>query len=378
MIYLDNAATSYYKPEAVSQAMVNALNTMGNSGRGVNDASLAASEQIFEVRSLLADFFHAESPSCIAFTANSTESLNIAIKGLFKSGDHVITSVLEHNSVLRPLYEIERQGVEITILDCDETGMISPIVFENAIKDNTKAIITTHASNLTGNIVDISALGQICKKHNIKLIVDASQSAGFLKIDVQAMNIDVLCFTGHKSLMGPQGIGGIYVKPGTVIRPLLSGGSGVQTFLKNHPIEMPVALEAGTLNGPGIAGLGAAINHINQIGLECIREKELKLMWYFYENIRDIPGVTIYGNYKNKLRCPITAINIGKYDSATIGMELSYTYGIAIRSGAHCAPLMHNALGTKDLGAIRFSFSYYNSESDIDTAINAVKELSKL
>lgn len=376
MIYLDNAATSYHKPQVVGEAMINALNTMGNSGRGVNDASLTAASKIFETRSFLCDFFHGENPSRIAFTSNSTESLNIAIKGLFNPGDHVITSVLEHNSVLRPLYEIEKTGVEVSILPCDESGMIYADTFEAAIKENTKAIISTHASNLTGNVVDIASLGSLAKKHNLLFIVDASQTAGFLDIDVQEMNIDVLCFTGHKSLMGPQGIGGIYVRPGIDIRPLKSGGSGVQTYLTTHPKEMPVALEAGTLNGPGIAGLGAAIEFLTGIGLDKIRKKEISLMNRFYSGIRDIPGVKIYGNFDLDIRCPIVTINIGNYDSAVVGDELAYSYDIAIRSGAHCAPLMHEALGTVETGAIRFSFSYFNTEEEIDASIDAVKEIA--
>ena len=377
MIYLDNAATSFCKPPEVAEAMIRALQTMGNSGRGVNEASLTAAQSIYETRALLADFFHGEDASRIAFTANSTESLNIAIKGVLKPGDHVITSVLEHNSVLRPLYELEKQGVEVTFVGCDETGMPPEGAFARAIRENTRAIITTHASNLTGNVVDIGALGRLAKAHGLLFIVDASQSAGFLDIDVQEMQIDILCFTGHKSLMGPQGIGGIYVRSGLEVRPLKSGGSGVQTYSKEHPRQMPTALEAGTLNGPGIAGLGVAIKYLNTIGLDRIREKELALMWQFYHGVKDIPGVKVYGNFRNELRCPIVSINLADYDSAVVGDELDYSYHIAIRSGAHCAPLMHKALGTEEIGAVRFSFSYHNTPEEVEHAIAAVREMAE-
>ncbi len=376
MIYFDHAATSLYKPEGVEKAMIEALRTQGNPGRGINEASLCAAGKVFEVREKLASFFHAQNASRIAFTANSTESLNIAIKGILNPGNHVITTVLEHNSVLRPLYEMSERGVEVTYLGCDETGMIDPGQIESEIKSNTKAIICTHGSNLTGNVVDVKKIGEIAKKYDLIFIVDASQTAGFLDIDVVDMNIDILCFTGHKSLLGPQGIGGIYVREGIELRPLKSGGSGVQTYLKTHPKQMPTALEAGTLNGPGIAGLGAGIDYLNETGLEEIREKELALMWRFYRGVKEIPGVKIYGNYDCKLRCPIVTLNIRDYDSSAVGDELFYSYDIAIRSGAHCAPMMHEALGTKETGAIRFSFSFGNSEEEVDAAVEAIREIA--
>lgn len=376
MIYFDHAATSIYKPKGVERAMIEALRTQGNPGRGINEASLCAAGKVFEVREKLASFFHAQNPSRIAFTANSTESLNIAIKGLLDSGDHVITTVLEHNSVLRPLYEMSQQGVEVTYLTCDATGMIDYDQIEPEIKAHTKAIICTHASNLTGNVLDVKKIGEIAKKHQLMLIVDASQSAGFLDIDVVDMNIDILCFTGHKSLLGPQGVGGIYVREGVDLRPLKSGGSGVQTYLKTHPKQMPTALEAGTLNGPGIAGLGAGIDYLNETGLAAIREKELALMWRFYEGVKEIPGVKIYGNFDCEIRCPIVSLNIKDYDSSYVGDELFYSYDIANRSGAHCAPMMHEALGTKETGAIRFSFSFKNSDKEVDTAIEAIREIA--
>ena len=376
MIYLDNAATTMKKPDVVIKAVTDALCSMGNAGRGAHDASLDASRIIFDLRTKLASFFNAESPRQIVFTANSTESLNIAIKGVLNSGDHVITTELEHNSVLRPLYEMEMQGVELTILKSDSQGNLSYADFEKEIRGNTKAIVCTHGSNLTGNLIDIALVGKIAKDHQLLFIVDASQTAGVFPIDVQAMNIDILCFTGHKALLGPQGTGGMYVREGINVRPLLSGGSGVQTFLKSHPEEMPTALEAGTLNSHGLAGLRAALGYIIDTGLDEIRQKEQNLMWMFYDQVKDIPGIKVYGDFTQNERCPIVTLNIRDYDSSEVSDALYVNYGISTRSGGHCAPLMHQALGTKQQGAVRFSFSHFNSMDEINTAILALKELA--
>ena len=377
MIYMDNAATTLRKPEAVKQAVMEAFGTMGNAGRGASEPALGAARVIYGAREKLARFFHAENPSAIVFTANSTESLNIAIQGLFARGDHVITTVLEHNSVLRPLYECSEKGVELTILGCDEKGNISYEEMEKAVRTETKAIVCTHASNLTGNMIDLEQAGEIAERHGLLLVVDASQTAGVWPINVQELGIDVLCFTGHKSLLGPQGTGGMYVRPGVKIRPLLTGGSGVDTYNPHHPEQMPTALEAGTLNGHGIAGLSAAISYLEETGLDAIRQKELRLMRQFYEGVSRIPGVKVYGDFDTDRRSPIVSLNIGDYDSAEVSDELNMTYGIVTRPGAHCAPLMHRALGTEAQGAVRFSFSHYNTEEEVAFAVNAIKELKK-
>lgn len=376
MIYLDNAATTIRKPQTVIDAVASAMCSMGNAGRGVNDASLGAARTIYEAREKLARLFHAEQPKQIAFTSNSTESLNIAVKGTLVPGDHVITTALEHNSVLRPLYELEKTGVELTILDSDRLGRINYEDFHQEIRENTKAIVCTHGSNLTGNLIDIRRVGQIAAKRGLLLIVDASQTAGVFPIDVQKMHIDILCFTGHKGLLGPQGTGGLYVRPGLAVRPFKSGGSGVQTYSKSHPAEMPTALEAGTLNGHGIAGLSAAADYLLETGIDAVRIREQELMDRFYKGVRDIPGVTVYGDFTSMERCAIVTLNIGDYDSSEVSDELLMTYGISTRSGGHCAPLAHRALGTAEQGAVRFSFSHYNTEKEVDTAIRAVKELA--
>lgn len=377
MIYMDNAATTLHKPDAVKAAVLAAFDTMGNAGRGASEPALDASRVIYGAREKLAHFFNAESASRIVFTTNSTESLNIAIKGLFCPGDHVITTVLEHNSVLRPLYECQERGVELSILGCDEKGNISYKKMESAVKENTKAIVCTHASNLTGNMIDLTKAGEIAKRHGLLFVVDASQTAGVWPVDVQNQGIDVLCFTGHKGLLGPQGTGGMYVRTGVSIRPLLSGGSGIDTYNPHHPSQMPTALEAGTLNGHGIAGLVAAVSYLEETGLDVIREKELSLMRRFYEGISTIPGIKIYGDFSTQKRAAIVSFNIGDYDSSEVSDELNVEYGIVTRPGAHCAPLMHKALGTVEQGAVRFSFSHYNTEEEVDTAIRAVEELAR-
>ncbi len=254
MIYMDNAATTMQKPQCVIDAVVRAMSSMGNAGRGANDASLSASRIIYDTRERLCRLFGGTSPKRVVFTNNSTESLNIAVRGLLKPGDHVVTTMLEHNSVLRPLYEMEKNGVRLTVVKSDEKGRVRISDMEDALCDDTKMIVCTNGSNLTGNYVDIESVGKIAKAHGVLFVVDASQTAGVFPIDVERMNIDVLCFTGHKGLLGPQGTGGLYVREGIAIRPLKSGGTGVQTYSKSQPAEMPTALEAGTLNGHGIAG----------------------------------------------------------------------------------------------------------------------------
>ena len=377
MIYFDNAATTLRKPRCVIEAVTEAMGSMGNSGRGVHDGALSASRTIYDTRAALAKLFGAEGPDRIAFTANSTEALNMAIKGLLGPGDHVITTALEHNSVLRPLYELEDRGTELTILPADPFGNIRYEDFAKAIRPNTKAIVTTHGSNLTGNLLDLARIGSVARAHGLTYIVDASQTAGVFDIDVRRMNIDILCFTGHKGLLGPQGTGGLYVREGVELRPLLSGGSGVQTYRRSHPPQLPTALEAGTLNGHGIAGLGAAVKYLQETGLDTIRQKEQALMRSFYEAVREIPGITVYGDFSTKERCAIVSLNVRDYDSGEVSDALSESYGIATRPGVHCAPLMHRALGTVDQGAVRFSFSHFNTEEEIKIAVSALQALAQ-
>lgn len=376
MIYLDNAATTLHKPDCVIQAVVEAMGSLGNCGRGANAGALSAARVIYGAREKIAGMFGFDHPERVCFTANSTEALNLAIRGLISPGDHVITTDLEHNSVLRPLYDLEKNGVELSFLRADGRGCIDINLIPSMVRSHTKCIICTHASNLTGNLVDIKKIGEIANKYKLLFIVDASQTAGSIPINMYEEHISVLCFTGHKGLMGPQGTGGLCVADGVDIRPMKSGGTGVQTYLRHQPSEYPTRLEAGTQNGHGIAGLSAALDYIQEVGISAIHKKEYDLMQRFYNGVKRISGVTVYGDFSND-RSPVVALNIEGYDSGEVEDILSEEYNIAVRSGAHCAPRMHEALGTKSTGAVRFSFGWFNTESEIDTAIDAVRRIAE-
>ena len=377
MIYLDNAATTLRKPPQVIDAVVAAMNSFGNSARGTHEEALAASRVIYDTRCKLATLFHCKRPDHVAFTCNSTEALNIAIHGCIHAGEHVISTDLEHNSVLRPLYRLERENnVKLSFVPADRQGNIDYADFERLLRPDTRAVVCTHASNLTGNVLDLARIGQFAHAHRLLFIVDASQSAGVLPIDMERMHIDVLCFTGHKSLMGPQGTGGLCLRGDPDILPWKVGGTGVQTFSERQPEQLPVRLEAGTLNGHGIAGLDAALDFIAVTGMETIRAHETALMRRFYEGVRDIPGVTVYGDFTHE-RTAVVALNIADLDSGEVADALAEDYGIATRSGAHCAPRLHRALGTEGQGAVRFSFGWYNTEEETDAAIRAVEELAR-
>ena len=375
MIYFDNAATTLHKPHEVIEAVVHAMTTAGNASRGTHTVSLAASRTVYETRKKIADFFHCSRADHVIFTSNSTEALNIAICGTLGKGDHIISTDLEHNSVLRPLYHLEEQGASLTFLSANKKGCIDYDDFKRSIKPNTKAIVCTHASNLTGNVLDIERIGHIAKAHNLLFIVDASQSAGCIEINMETMNIDILCFTGHKGLLGPQGTGGLCIHESVEIRPFKRGGSGIHSYEKGQPQAYPARLEAGTLNSHGIAGLCAAINYINTITIPVIAKKEQELLWHFYKGICNIPEIHIYGDFDTKERAAILSLNIEGYDSGTVSDVLSQEYDIATRPGAHCAPRMHQALGTTETGAVRFSFSSFNTMEEVETAIQALKEL---
>lgn len=377
MIYFDNAATTMQKPEAVIEAVCQAMRSLGNPGRGAHNASLGAMRTVYDAREQAAALFGAEDPSGIAFTKNSTEALNIAIKGLIGPGDHVITTVMEHNSVLRPLYELEAGGTELSFLDCDEKGVLRYDRLKELLRPNTRAVICTHASNLTGNVVDGAGIGKFCREHGLLFILDASQSAGCIDVKMDELQADVICFTGHKGLYGPQGTGGLCVRAGVDIRPLITGGSGVHSYEKRHPQAMPTRLEAGTLNGHGLAGLAAGIAFVRETGTERIHAKERQLLTRFYQGICDIPDIKIYGDVTAGCHTGVIALNLGEYASGQVSDELAVRFGIATRPGAHCAPLMHQALGTKEQGAVRFSFSWFNTEEEIDAGIAALRQLAE-
>ncbi len=377
MIYLDSSATSFLKPPQVAEAVFRSFNTIGNAGRGAHAPTLNASRLIYDTREKLAALFGTPDPSRIAFTCNATEALNIAIHGAIHPGEHVITTACEHNSVLRPLYLKEKEGTELTIIPADKKGRIRYDLLESSVKSNTSAIVLTHASNLSGNVTDLAFVSNFAKKHGLLLIVDASQTAGSLPINVVKMGIDILCFTGHKGLFGPQGTGGLYVREGLTLSPLKSGGSGIHSFDRQHPTDMPTALEAGTLNGHGIAGLNAGLDYILSTGVKNIHAKEISLARRFVNGISEISDLKLYGDIDAPLRTPIISLNIGNMSSASVSDILWEDYEICVRAGAHCAPLMHKTFGTEKQGAVRFSFSCFNTEAEIDTAIRAMHEIAE-
>lgn len=375
MIYLDNAATTLMKPECVGKSVYEAIMSLGNCGRGAHLASLSASRMIYDARETIADFFGFSYPERVCFTLNSTESLNMAIKGIKIKGG-IVTSMTEHNSVLRPVYELSETGRELYIAKCSKDGVIDIEDMLSHIDENTAFVVINHASNVTGNVNDICKIGKKCRQYGVKMIVDASQTAGHININMKRDFIDILCFTGHKGLFGPQGTGGILVDKDVKVEPLKSGGTGVLSTLKNQPANYPEHLEAGTLNSHGIAGLLTAVKWIRETGEQKVADIALNLSNIFYDGIKEIDGVKIYGDF-NGDRVPVVSINVRDYDSAELGGFLYDNYGIFTRSGIHCAPLIHKELGTEKTGAVRFSFSYFNTEKDVETAIEAVRKAAK-
>ena len=375
MIYFDNAATSMHKPQEVTDAVIFALNHFGNASRGVYDESLQADRLIYDARSEIAELFNAGNPRQVAFSKNSTESLNIAIFGTLSPEDHVITSVSEHNSVLRPLNYLEDRGMQLSFLPIDDKGRIQIDKIPSLIQKNTKAIVITHASNVSGNITDLYAVSEFCKKYDLMLIVDGSQTAGSIEIDMQSMGIDILCFTGHKSLMGPQGIGGLCVNESTYIRPFIVGGTGIHSYDKFQPDKMPTRLESGTINSIGIAGLFAAVKYLKEKNIITLHKKALEVSQYFYSKLSEFEGIKFYGDYSAKNRAAIVSFNIGNMDSALIGKSLISDHNISTRVGTHCAPLLHIAFGTDKQGMVRFSFSHNNTFEEVDIAVEALKNI---
>lgn len=378
MIYLDNAATTAVKPDSVKAAILRGLDgNYGNPSRGAHDFSLNAFREVYKCRENAARLFNIYDPLNIALTFNGTDSLNKVIKGAIKPGDHVITTMAEHNSVLRPLYQHATSFEELTIVGLDEAAEIKYEEMFNGIRRNTKAVIVTAASNVTGNGTDIKKISEFTKANNILLIVDASQAAGVLDLDMEYLGIDILCATGHKGLYGPQGTGIVAVRDGGNFKPFITGGAGHHSFSKNHPDKMPDVFEAGTLNTPGIMGLNAGIEYILDKGIENVRNHVMGLERELIRGFREIGSVKLYGNMDNKFRTPCVGINIGNLSSSEVAARLNEDYGIAIRPGAHCAPLVHEALKTKEQGIVRFSLSGFNTLDEVKEAIKAVKEISE-
>jgi cysteine desulfurase family protein len=376
VIYLDNAATTHPKPPGVAEAVARAIETFGNGGRGTHDDALSAARVVYETRVRLAALFGCPRPDHVAFTANVTEALNLAISGLLGPGDHVISTDWEHNSVLRPLYRLRSSGGEVDFVPADSSGRLELEKLESLLRPNTKAVVCTHASNVTGDLMDIDRVGAFCQAHGLLFILDTAQTAGTIPVDMIRQHVDVVCFTGHKGLLGPQGTGGLCIREGLEIRPWTVGGTGVQSFLETQPPEYPTRLEAGTLNSHGLAGLHAALAFIQRVGGPAeIHRREAALARRFWEGVRDVPGVTLYGDF-SRPRAAIAALNLAGQDAAEVSDELAERFGIATRPGAHCAPRIHRALGTEEQGIVRFSWSYFNTEAETDAAIEAVRTLA--
>ena len=378
MIYLDNAATTIHKPQTVIDAVTQAMRSLGNAGRGATSGALDAARTIHGCRAKLARLLGCPRADHVCFTPNSTAALNTVINGVVRPGDRVVTTVLEHNSVLRPLNRLAvEQDVTVEHAGCDANGVLDYDELEQLVTPDTRAVVVTHASNVTGNSVDIARVAAMAHAAGALVIVDASQSAGTAHIDMQTMGLDIVCFTGHKGLMGPQGTGGLAVAESIDLAPWAMGGTGVHSFDALQPLEWPTRLEAGTLNGHGIAGLSAGLDFIEaQGGVEAIAAHERALADRFLAGVREIPGIKLYGAFDQPARSAIVSLNVGDIDSAEISDALMQGWGIATRPGAHCAPLMHRALGTERQGVVRFSFGYFNTDEEVDTAIDALRDLA--
>jgi cysteine desulfurase family protein len=376
MIYLDNAATTYPKPDKVYDAVLDCMKNYGaNPGRAGHKLAIAAGRIIYESRENIAKLFNVDNPMNIIFTHNATDSLNLAIKGILKAGDHVITTSIEHNSVIRPIKSLEEIGVENTIVSCDKYGNLNPKDIEKAIKPNTKLIVTTHASNVCGTLVDIKAVGDIAKSYNILYLIDASQTAGIYDIDIKKVNIDMIAIAGHKGLLGPQGTGVLYIREGIILKQLKEGGTGSKSEELTQPDIFPDKYESGTHNTPGLSGLNAGVKFILEKGIDNIRKHEEELTNYFIQELKKLPQIKIYGPADSKKQASVVSINIGNIDSGEISYILDDVYNIATRSGLHCSPLAHKTLGTFEQGTVRFGIGYFNTKDDIDKALNALNDI---
>ncbi|WP_373230405.1 aminotransferase class V-fold PLP-dependent enzyme [Cohnella sp.] len=379
IIYLDNAATSWPKPPAVWEAMErNMRESAANPGRGSHAMAVKASRVLFEARKRLAKLFRIANPNDIAFTLNTTHALNLAIQGLLKPGDHVITTTLEHNSVRRPLEALKRKlGIEVTYVSTDVQGKVNIKEVEEAITSQTKLIAVTHSSNLLGSILPVEALGEIARRKGVKLLVDAAQSAGVLPIDVEAMGIDLLAFPGHKGLMGPQGTGGLYIHPNLELEPLMQGGTGSKSEAPEQPNVRPDRYEAGTQNTVGIAGLSEGVSYVLKETIQAIHEKEQALTFELMEGLQSIPGITLLGPAIGEERTAIVSFLLKGVDPSEMAFLLDQQFGIAVRAGFHCTPLGHETAGSFGTGAVRASPGYFTEKSEIVSMINAVSEINR-
>ncbi|MHB8076770.1 aminotransferase class V-fold PLP-dependent enzyme [Desulfosporosinus fructosivorans] len=378
MIYLDNAATTWPKPQLVVTAIEEALiHKAGNAGRGGHGAAMQMARLIYQAREDLCSLFGTDDPTRVIFTQNATHALNQALFGLLQQGDHVITSSIEHNAVARPLWALKQRGVEVSEVPGIPGKEFDFEAYHQAFRPNTKLVVTLHASNVTGTLLPVKEIGQIAHEYGVYYLLDAAQTAGVFPIDMGRLAVDLLAFPGHKGLLGPQGTGGLIVKPEIRLEPLIYGGTGSLSEEDRQPSFLPDALESGTLNGAGIAGLGAGVRYLLKEGINKIRAREQALCRKLWNGLKAIPGVTLYGSDMVEQRSPIVAFNIGELDSVAAGFILEEKAGVIARAGLHCAAHAHRMLGTLDQGVVRFSPSHFTSEEEIKTALQAVKRVAK-
>ncbi len=380
LIFLDNGATSYPKPEEVYAFMDHFYRNFGvNPGRSGYDLCMETGELVEETRAILTKYFNGTDPNRLCFSYNSTDALNLIINGLLKEGDHAITTNVEHNSVLRPLFHLHKfNGVELDYIPFDGKGFVDPDDFVKKFKKNTKLVVVNHASNVIGTIQPIKEIGKYCRENGIPFVIDASQSAGKIPIDMEELNVDVVAFTGHKSLLGPTGIGGLYVREGLEIRHTRAGGTGVRSAVRTHLDEYPYRLEYGTLNTMGVAGLHAGVKWIEKQGLENIHDREMQLTEMLRDGLKDVEGVSLYCQDDLSNHISIFLFNVDGFEALNTGTILDVDYNIASRTGLHCAPLVHEQLGTDKIrGAVRFGIGPFNTEEHIRKAIEAVKEITE-
>ncbi|MCG8482146.1 MAG: aminotransferase class V-fold PLP-dependent enzyme [Clostridia bacterium] len=377
MIYLDNAATTFPKPEIVYDTLDKSFRFEGaNPGRSGHQLALKAGRNVYKTRERIADLFSIDSPMQIVLTHNTTSALNLAIKGVLFPKDHVILTSMEHNSVVRPIKELEKLGVENSIVWCNEKGEIELEDIKNEIKENTKLIVTTHASNITGTLFPIRQIGEIAREHNVLYLVDGAQTAGVFDINVKEMNIDLLAVAGHKGLLGPPGTGALYIRKGVNLKTLMEGGTGSESESIFQPAMMPDLHESGTANMPGLAGLGAGIQWIQDTGIGYIRQHEQQLLTVLLKGLQSIPKVKIYGMCDINKQAPVVSFNIWDKGSSQVAFELDRNYNIATRSGLHCAPLAHETIGTLKQGTVRLSLGYFNTTQEIEKTVHAISKIA--
>ena len=381
LIYLDSGATTFPKPEEVYVAMDQFYRNYGvNPGRSGYDLCMVAGSIVEETRKLLTEFFSGTDPNRLIFASNATDALNLAIFGLLQEGDHAITSNLEHNSVLRPLFHLYKYGgVKVDYVPFDNHGFVDPEEFTKHFKKDTKLVVINHCSNVIGTVQPVQEIGHLCRERGIILLVDTAQSAGKIPINMAKMNIDIIAFTGHKSLMGPMGIGGLYVREGVEIRHTRAGGTGVRSAVRTHLDEYPYRLEYGTPNLPGIAGLNAGVKWLLKQGMSNIHEREMQLLHMLRDGLREIDGVTLYCQDNHANHIGILTFNVDGLEAQDTGTMLDVDYNIASRTGLHCAPLVHTQLGTDKIhGSVRFGIGPFNTVEDIESAIRAVGDIARL